>query len=239
MKTDTTTKTPDHKIEVKNVKHEFTQDERNQIGGDLARSIGEMRGIEGEFDQVKASFKARITEKESRIDALSTNLVNGFDYRNERCVVLFNRGNGEKTYYLESRWIEWLAEKGVPSPMGNPVLIEKMTQDDFQTELLQAEAKFEHRCVLDIFPAAGEDRGELIVGKFGARWFSALRIKVGKSTLEERLDSEQRSWKTRTDAVSRAGKRASEWFKETFKDEAKGFEEPLAKMLAEQAEREE
>ena len=104
MKTDTTTKTPDHKIEVKNVKHEFTQDERNQIGGDLARSIGEMRGIEGEFDQVKASFKARITEKESRIDALSTNLVNGFDYRNERCVVLFNRQEGKKYYYLEECW---------------------------------------------------------------------------------------------------------------------------------------
>ena len=77
--------------------------------------------------------------------------------------------------------------------------------------------------MLDIFPAAGEDRGELIVGKFGARWFSALRIKVGKSILEERLDSEQRSWKTRADAVCRAGKRASEWFKETFAGGSQGL----------------
>lgn len=212
------------KVEVKNVKHIFTEPERNQIGGDLARAIAGLRGTQAEFDQVKASYKARTTESEARIDNLSTSLMNGFDMRNEKCVVIYRPQDRKKDYYLERDWKEW-TDAATGEFIGAPIQTEDMTADDFQAELIQAESKFDNREEIDLFSPTGTDRGVLVIGRFAGKWFGALRVTIGKISLSERLDSEQRSFKERPDAVAHGVKRATQWAKDNMKEHAKGFEE--------------
>jgi hypothetical protein len=214
------------KIEVKNIKHSFTNEERNEIGANLARTIGGLRGTEAEFDQVKASFKARITEADARIDKLSTDLVNGFEMRNKRCIVVFYPAERKKRYSLEGGDM-------------TVVLEEEMTKDDFQAELLQAESAFDCREEITLFKPQNNDEGLLVVGRLASKWFSALRVRIGKLELTERLDSEQRSFKQRPDAVAHAVKRVNAWAKENLKDLADGFKASFDAVQEAHKEREE
>lgn len=222
------------KIEVKNVKHSFTFAERDELGGDLARALAGLRGVEAEFDQIKASFKAKITEFEARIDRLSTDRMNGFVMRDERCVVMYRPKDREKDYLLERDVLAWVENKSGPAKSGPaPVVLltEKMTEADFQAELIEAESIFDHQSKIDVFPPAGADQGVLIVGQLKGAWYSALRITVGKFKLQERLDSEQKSFKDRAGAITVAIARAKEWFKENLKEAAKGFDGNLDKVI--------
>jgi hypothetical protein len=128
------------KTELKTVKHSFTSDERLALGIDLARQHGVMAGIEAEFDQIKSAYKARTAEAEAKVGSLSTALVNGFDMRQVSCVVVFRPKDRKKDYFLESVWENATS----PDYLTGPVLTEDMTRDDFQAELIQAEAKGEH-----------------------------------------------------------------------------------------------
>lgn len=213
-----------HKTEVKNIKHVFTDAEANEIGASLARAIGTLRGIETEFDQVKASYKAKTAEAESKIDALSTSRVNGFEFRNEKCVVVFRPKQREKDFYLEAEF----TEKDGKAPI---ILTEQMTHEDYALELFQAESVFDLRAELEIFKPIGDDNGKLIVGKFGKLWYQALRVKIGKLELNERLDSEQKGFKERADAVESAAKRFTDWSTKNFKDQAKGFQDGLKALI--------
>lgn len=201
------------KFEIKNIKHEFSEPERNQIGGDLARTIAALRGIQNDFDNVKAGFKAKITASEAQIDNLSTSLMNGFEMRNTRCRVEFRAQDREKDFFLED------AKEG-----DAPALTEAMTPADFQADLLQAESKFDSRDEIALFQRTEQDNGSLVVGRFAGKWFSALRVKIGTLKLDERLDSEQKCFKLRQDAVRVAIKRVKDWAKENLKEHAKGFE---------------
>jgi hypothetical protein len=204
------------KVELKNVKHVFTDPECNQFGGDLARAVGALRMVESEFDQVKAGYKARTTEAEAKIDSLSTNLVNGFEMRNEKCVVIYRPKEGKKDFYLEADFTQNNGSSVV-------ILTEDMTQADYELELFEAESKFDKREEIYLFQPTESDRGILVVGKFGSKWFSALRVRIGKLELNERLDTEQPAFKHRKDAVGKAVKRAHEWTKKNLKEHADGF----------------
>jgi hypothetical protein len=81
------------------------------------------------------------------------------------------------------------------------------------------------------------DAGILVVGRLNDRWFSAVRATVGNKSIDERLDSEQRSYKNRFDAIKVAAKNASQWLKDNFKDHAKGFEAPIATAVEAHKER--
>lgn len=221
------------KIETKSVKHKFTVEELSTIGGDLARSISDLRALQAELDQVKASFKAKTTEAEARIDSLSTARMSGFEYRQERCQVLCFPKLREKHYWLEATPAEEIG--AFP-----PILIEPMTAADFEQDLIRAESKFEAREEITLFPPAGNDTGIMVVGRFKDKWFAALRVKIGQRTLDERLDTEQPCSKKRADMIKRAAKRLGEWlFDSLGKDAAKGFEEPIAAAVEGQMEREE
>lgn len=234
MKNDTATKTENQfKIEVRSLRHNFTPQEKADIGASLAREIGTHRSVEADFDQVKADYKAKLAKIDAQINDLSTNLMNGFDIRPERCIVIFRPQDKKKDYYLESV----VTEEGKLLIGEKPLATEDMTPQDFQAELIEAESKFEHREEIALFPPAEGDFGTLIVGKFGGKWFSALRIVIGKQKLEERLDSEQKSYKKRSDAVQRGGKRALDWLEETLKDHAKGFMDPIGNAIAAHLER--
>lgn len=213
------------KIETKSVKHTFTLEERDEIGGELARALGRLRGVEAEFEQVKASYKSKAAEAEAQIGSLETKRMNGFEFRNERCRLAYFPKERVKRY-----WLEDAAEDA------EPVLVEPMTQEDYQSDLLLAESKFEERQEIPIFDA-GQDRGVLVIGKFSNAWFTALRVKVGKHGLDERLDSEQPCCKKRFDAITKATKRLTEWLVANLgKDAAKGFDEGIAVILESQRE---
>lgn len=220
------------RIEIKNVKHDFTPQELMSLGGELARGISEHRGVEAEFDQVKATYKAKIAEKDAKIDSLSTALVNRFEMRNKRCVVVFRPKDRKKDFYVI------ISPEGTDVMMEEkPALTEDMTRDDYQQELIDAEAKFEKRVEIPLFNATDRDSGVMVIGMFNSRWYSALRITVGKHKIEERLNSEQKAFKLRSDAVNAAGKRALEWFETNLKVDAKGFKDPVLAAIAAQIER--
>jgi hypothetical protein len=226
-------------VQIKNIKHTFSPEERNAIGLSLAQSIAEKRGVEAEFDQVKASYKSKVTEKEARIDNLSTSLVNGFDMRNVSCVVIFELPAKKKSFYIEGDWEKIAKEHGLDKIFDRiePVLVEDMTAADFQQELIEAESKFEKREEIALFNPTERDSGIIVVGMFNSKWYSAIRISIGKHKLEERLDSEQKTFRKRFDAITNAGKRAVEWLRKEMSKDAKGFEDPLMKAIALHSER--
>ena len=208
--------TPKLKTEVKNLRHNFTGEEKQELGGALARAFGAHRGVEAEFDGVKATYKAKLTESEARIDGLSTALMNGFELRDQECFVVYRPGKGEKDYYLDEECARLETKEEV-------VLTERMTADDFQQELIEAESIFDCREEIQLFQPAEGDRGILVVGRLAGKWFGALRVKIGKLELNERLDAEQPCTKARADAVATAIKRVKEWAKKNLGELAEGF----------------
>src|SRR5450830_1833655 len=145
---DTITKTP-MKSETKNIRHDFTGEEKQQLGGDLARSFGALRGIESEFDGIKASYKSKTAEAEAKIDRLSTDITNGFVMRDTPCFVVYRPADKEKDYFLTE--IEAAGGAAMGKPGDLCVLTERMTADDFQQELIEAESKFDAREEIELF----------------------------------------------------------------------------------------
>jgi hypothetical protein len=220
-----------HKVEVKSVKHAFTRDERDNLNSDLLNALSTRDTTEADFENIKQTWKAKLTEAEARIGTLAATLRTGFEMRQQRCVVVYRPKDRKKDFYLEAEFsVKPLTEVA-------PVLIEDMTEADFQTELELAEKEFECREEIELFPPTPTDRGIVVVGRQRNRWFNALRIHVGKLSIDERLDAEQRGYKQRPDAVKQGAKAAMEWLTNNFKDHAKGFEEPIAKAVEAHKER--
>lgn len=68
----------------------------------------------------------------------------------------------------------------------------------------------------------------LVLGQIKERWFGALRGNVGKVSIQERLDSEQKSWTSREAALKRTIARCDTWLMEALGPEkAKGFKDNL------------
>jgi hypothetical protein len=223
------------KTEIKNVKHLYTGPEREQLGMDLARAFGTLRGVEVEFDQVKQSYKSKTAEAEARIDRLSTNINNGFDLRDASCVVVYRPADKEKDFFLETEAQPFIEDNYLPEDWDgiSPVLTERMTTDDFQQELIEAESKFDCREEIELFKPTESDRGILVVGRLAERWFSALRVKIGKLELTERLDAEQKC----AAAVLVAVKRFNTWAKKNLKELAAGFAESASGVIEAHKER--
>lgn len=227
---------PKHKIVKRSVKHTFTDQDHRQLGGDLARAIQEHRQVEAEFDQIKASFKAKTTAAEATIDKVSTDIANGFEYQDKPCIVIFDIPNGKKNFFLESD----LDGSGQLPADSIPVITDNLTDADRQQELLDAESVFDAKEDIELFKAAGQDAGLLTIGRLENKWYAALRVKIGSRVLTERLDGEQPATKKRPDAVRRAVKRFAEWVGENLGVEAsKGFVNDANLAIVAHAEREE
>ena len=223
------------KIEIKTIKHTFTDVEKQELGRDLAIAFSDKANTDAEFESVKKEYKSKEATADALIGTLVTRLNNGFEMVPSRCILTYDLKNRKKLYFLEKDAA--MAGGGLDDPAYKPVHIEDMTAGDMQAELIEAESKFDSRDEIAIFPATEREAGAIIVGRLGNAWFSAVRIVIGKLTLEERLDSEQRSFKKRYDAISHAAKRAMKWLKSELKDQAQGFEDPIFKAVKEQEER--
>ena len=235
--------TPKPKIETKSVKHTFTPEEILNLNGDFRRSYDSLKTVQAEFDSVKATYKAKTTEAESRMETLSATLNAGFEMRPEKCVVVFCPKDSKKYYFLDRLVdIHWREEfpQQEDWPKDLAALVEPMTPADFQAELIEAESKFDLREEIALFQPAKDDLGFLTVGRYDKQWFAALRVKIGTRILAERLDSEQPSCKKRFDMIKQACKRFTEWLNENLgPEEAKGFQNDLATVLEKHKERDE
>lgn len=236
------------KTEIRAVKHVFTAEEIAEMNVRYRMADKTVHSLETEQDSVKASYKAKITEAESRKEKIGTELDAGFEIRDKNCVVVMDFNAGEKRFYLDSLVNDLLRKDFLSDldwPLEMAVITEKLTDDDRQQELLAAEAKFECREVVRLFEDAGEDAGTMTIGRLDGRWYSALQVKIGSHVITENLADEQAvskqsGSKKRPDQVKRTLKRFIEWLEETLgREEAKGFKNAVELVKAEQAEREE
>ena len=184
------------KLQQKLVRITLTDADRLRIGKDLSEAIGRKRNTEMEFDDVKASYKAKLTAVEADVDRLSTTLSVGFEMRLENLWIRFLPKTGKKEFRLERQ-----TEKD------EPVLIEDMGPDDYALELIEAEEPFVHRFAFVLLESERANVSVTIASVDRIKWVSALRGKHGPHKLDERLDTEQRSFPAPGSALDAALKR--------------------------------
>jgi hypothetical protein len=124
------------KTESKIIKHLYSAEEREALGGVLARVLGALRGIQSELDSIKASYKSKVAEAEAQIDRVSTNIINGFEMVQADCFVVYRPKDREKDYYTREGDAQ---DAGTARAQFAPVLTERMTQEDFQLALPEVE----------------------------------------------------------------------------------------------------
>jgi hypothetical protein len=134
--------------------------------------------------------------------------------------------------------------KEFPDPMiwsrDFAVITEPVTDADRQTELIEAESKFEEREEILLFKPALDDFGTLVVGRLAGKWYAALRVRIGTREIKERLDGEQACCKRRPDMVMRACNRFNGWLDANLgQAAAQGFKNSVELVKAAHAEREE
>lgn len=225
-----------YKVVKRSVKHTFTKEETAQLHTEFRQSFANLKSVEAEFDSVKASYKAKTTEAESKMETLNATLQAGFEFREKPLVLVMDMKEGKKSFYLEAALVDGEIPEGL-----EPVIVEPVTDADRQQELIEAESKFEARAEIPLFEYIDDDNnGEMIVGRLNGKWFSALRVRIGTRIIQERLDSEQPCSKKRSDQINRTCKRFCEWLDENLgREEAKGFKNHVELVKAEHAEREE
>lgn len=233
-------KTPAQKplIVKKSVRHVFTPAEIAGLNVDFRQAFANLRSVEAEFDNVRASYKAKVTEAEARMATLDATLQAGCEQRDKECVVIFDVPNAKKHFHIAETYLvgNITGQPAENNPL--PVLTENMTPADFEQDLLRAESAFDDKSVIPLWEA-DTDHGVIVVGKLAGKWFSAVRGNVGQShKLDERLDSEQKCFKKRADAIEVAGKRAMDWLEKSLgKDAAKGFADGIASAVLKEVEK--
>lgn len=225
-------------IEVKMIKHTFTQDELIDLGMQLARSHTTLAEIDSEFELVKSNFKSRTSEQEAIIGRVSSSRLAGYEMRNARCRVTFRPKDRMKDYRLE------FDDDDAP-----PVLTEPMTDADMQVALLPEDGtKFEAKEEIVLWTSAQDGPCSITVGRLSpellgrktAMWFAAISVRVGDQNLSESLDNNQPCATKRIDIIQRAAKRLKAWLVASLgKEAAEGFEADIDKAVEVHKEREE
>jgi len=215
------------RYETKVVRHTFTDVEKLDLGQQLARENDNLESIEGNFEEVKAEYKAKVAASEAKSKLLFQYVRNGFQTKEARCWATLLPKIGKKEWRLEGQ-----------DETAEPVLVEPMEPHDYQLELIRGEARFSHREELHLFLPVDSDAGILAVGMFKDRWYGAIRMTLSGKTLDERLNPEAKAVKHRKDCVRVHAKRALEWIRETHGDDvAEGFVGAINALIADNSER--
>lgn len=111
------------KVEVKRVKCRLTDEEKLEKGAELVGRMQELTTLEGEIEEVKAGYKAKVAEVGGRVESAASVLRSGFEWREVECVVEYRPKDGKKDYRRAGHEME-----GV-------VLTEDMRPEDFWVEL--------------------------------------------------------------------------------------------------------
>jgi hypothetical protein len=197
------------KNEKKKIQHKYTPSEVAQLHTDLLNALSSVDRVNSELDQVKTTFKAKIAEQECRVVTIRSNLGAGFEFRDIDCRCEFAPAIGKKHWYR--------------TDTGELALTEEMSQDDFQRELFEAEEKFDEKREFKLWEPKSKDEAVMVIGRREDSWFVALRLRVGAFELQQRLDSEQVSFKMRSIAVEHGFVTMKEWVIRHLGDMAEGF----------------
>lgn len=101
---------------------QYTDAERLELGKKLAEEHAELRGVNSDFDRVKANFKSKITSKEANIEDLSNKVSTGYHIADVKCKwVMRNPDALHKTLYRLDT--------------GDSVETVDMVTEDFQAEM--------------------------------------------------------------------------------------------------------
>lgn len=85
--------------EVLYLRHEYTNDERLQMGSDLGAAYNRMQAVQDEEKVMKGQIKERMSLVEATIGTLSRNLNNGYTMENVDCDLVYDAPNvGEVSY---------------------------------------------------------------------------------------------------------------------------------------------
>lgn len=226
------------KSEIKRIRHQFTPDEIAAKNIEYRQANRKAAAVAMEFDSVKARYKAMVSEAEARASGLDALIEGGFEMRDEKCVVIYDVAEKLKHYHLETALV-----KGELPKDSVPAHTEPMTDEDLQISLVDAEAQFENVENIALFiPAIGSgdtvDSGLLSVGRFRDKWYSSLRVNIGKNQLQERLNPESKAFKNRIDAIKTTIKRFRAWLVESVgKESAAGFDTALDEVIETHKER--
>jgi len=220
-------------IEIKLIKHILTLEERDEIGGELAAAHSKLCEINGEFDQVKASYKAKVTEQESKIGRISSLRNAGYEMRNARCRVEYFPKEARKKY-----WLEFADAKA------DPVLIEDMSAADVQAKLIPDAPALDATHELILWDSEADGKCLMIIGRMKQeapkkdQWFAALDLRIGGESLCEELMNGQPTATVRQDIIARAAKRCKTWLvKAVGKEAAQGFHAQIDAAVESQKER--
>jgi hypothetical protein len=63
------------------LRYTFTAEERQQLGQDLAQTLGEQSGIQEDLEAIKAQFKSKLSEVSGRVNAIANKVRSGYEMR--------------------------------------------------------------------------------------------------------------------------------------------------------------
>lgn len=205
------------------VRHKFSDEEMAALARKLGGELDQLNAYKDEFDSIKSTWKGKIETSEANVSAIGSLCRSGFEFRITPCVVTFDVPAKLKRFFV--------------ADTNEPAGEEKMTPDDYQAELLQAESVFDRRETIPLYDA-NTDKGVIVVGMFKSRWYAAARLNVGEKRLTQRMDSEQKPYKNRFDAIQAVSKGALAWIEENVDVKAaKGFVDVFNKAIEPHKER--
>jgi hypothetical protein len=105
--------------ELHTIRYSFSREEIEQKSKQLADEVGERVRLVEEKKSTVSQYKAKIDQKESVINLLSSHISNGYEIKSVECIVEKDFARKVKNYFYEG-----VLYDTVP-----------MTQADFQTDL--------------------------------------------------------------------------------------------------------
>lgn len=77
-----------------NLRHSITDKEMADLAREQAQKLQAKRVAEQELESIRSVYKARITEAEAQVGAISARIQSGFEMRNVRCMIINERPEG-------------------------------------------------------------------------------------------------------------------------------------------------
>lgn len=105
----------------KMLKCHFTQEEMTEFRDKLANSIMDLSSIEDEKKSVMSDYTARINEKKAMINRVASNIRNGYEHREVKCLIHYDFTRRVKTFFRDDT--------------GEQVQEEVITPDECQVEI--------------------------------------------------------------------------------------------------------
>jgi hypothetical protein len=84
---------------VEQLRHDFTQDERNEINGQLTRALQLVAEQEAHLQAVSSDIKARIKAAKGEVSVALNKSTNGYEIRPQEVTIELNRKTGKKRLF--------------------------------------------------------------------------------------------------------------------------------------------